>query len=99
MKHAKAILPLGRIAVIGFLSCFFLFALTVTVHCHTAAMDHAQHGCALCLLGIPSKAFVVSLPVFPVYYAVRVFFVVATSHYVSLPLWNTASSRAPPPLA
>jgi hypothetical protein len=99
MQNYKAILPLRHIAVIGFLSCFFLFVLTVTVHCHTAAIDHAQHECALCLLGIPSKALVVSLPVFPVYYAVRALFVVAASHCVSLPIWDTTSSRSPPPLA
>jgi len=98
MKHDKATLPLRRLAVIGLLSCFCLFALIVTVHCHTAAVDHAQHECALCLIGIPSKAVVVSLPVFPVYDVVRAFFVVATSHCVLLPLWDTPSSRAPPAL-
>ena len=98
MQNYKVIFLSHRIAVIGLLSCFFLFALTLTVHYHTAAVDHVQHECALCLIGAPSKAFVVSLPVLPVYYEVRALFVVATPNRVALPFWYTTSSRSPPPL-
>ena len=46
MKNCKIIRYYVIFLVIGFLSCLCLFALTVTVHTHTAAVDHVQHECA-----------------------------------------------------
>ena len=99
MKSASVLRLLRRLAAVGLLSCFLLFALTVTVHCHTAAMDHAQHACALCLIGLLSKACLLSLSVLPISCGVRALCIVATPHRVFLPFWDTTSSRAPPSLA
>ena len=93
MQSLKVITWSRRIAAVGLLSCFCLFALTVTVHCHTAAADHVQHECGLCLIGVSSKAFVAPLAILPFYCEASVLCVVATPNLLSVPLWDNTSSR------
>ena len=78
---------------------FLPLALAVTVHCHTSAVNHVPHACAVCLIGTPSKAFVVPLAVLPFYYEARAICVGSMSNRLSFLLWHNTSNRSPPLLA
>jgi hypothetical protein len=99
MKNCKIISLLRYFSLVGLLSCLCLFALTATVHTHTAAVDHVQHKCPVCLLGVSSKALVIPLAASPLYCEARAFCDVPTPRHLALPLWDNLSSRSPPSIA
>jgi hypothetical protein len=99
MKNCKIISLLRCCALVGLLSCLCLFALTVTVHTHIAAVDHVQHECPLCLLGVSSKALVIPLSALPFYCEVSAVCGVPTPEFLALPLWDNLSNRSPPSIA
>jgi len=99
MKSYKSI-PLSRLlATLGLVGFFCLLAFTCAVHFHTPTVDHTQSECPLCLMGAPSKMFVAPLATSLLYFAMGVVVMVSTPTFLSLSLWEKASSRSPPSLA
>ena len=99
MKNCNIISLLRCFSLVGLLSCVCLFALTVTVHTHITAVDHVQHECSLCLLGVSSKALVIPLTALPFYCEVSAVCGVPTLEFLALPLWDNLANRSPPSLA
>jgi hypothetical protein len=99
MKSYQSI-PLTRLlAILGLVGFFGLLALTCAVHFHSPTVDQTQSECPVCLIGAPSKMFVVPPAASPLYLAMGVAVMVATPTSSSLPLWDNAPSRSPPSLA